>query len=250
MKILIADNDPLAIKYIYHLLQQIYTDCQPLYYEANNGKDAITICHKHHPDLVLIDIKMPIIGGIEATIQMQKMEQPPAIIFCTDYENLAHEAFDVHTTGYLLKPIKKESLERILHNASQPNRLQKDKIIHKPSLQNDKHHIAVPSLKGVELIPVDEILYFMADNKYVTVYHMKSGYLSETLMNKTLKNIEKNHISRFIMIHRNTLISRNAIKSLIRNNSGRYFIKLKNLSETIPVSRRHVRMVKHIMDKL
>ena len=250
MKILITDDEPLARERLRHLLQQINGDYQSLDHEACNGEEAVRFCHQYQPDIVLLDIQMPVLGGIEAAAQIRKAEQPPAIIFCTAYDDRALDAFDVQADGFLLKPIRKQELQRALRQAAQPNRLQMATILHQPAHENDKNHIAVTTLRGVELIPVNDTLYFMADSKYVTACYMKAGQISEIILDETLKTLEKLYTPQFIRVHRNALVSRKAIESLIRHHSGHYFIKLKELPTPIAVSRRHVSQVKGIMGNL
>ena len=104
MKILIADHEPLARQRLRGIINQ-FEHFTVLASEAGNGQDAIDLCHQHQPDIVLMDIPMPVMGGLEAAQRIGTMEQPPAVIFCTDRDEHALAAFHAQAVGYLLKPV-------------------------------------------------------------------------------------------------------------------------------------------------
>ena len=244
MNVLIVDDEPLARERIRYLLGRL-DGFMALERDTGNGREALELCNQYQPDIVLMDIRMPGMGGIDAAIYMSRMENPPAIIFCTAYDNHALEAFEAQAVGYLLKPIRLDELKKALDRAQKVNRLQLaalDKDLSKPG----QGHIAAKTLRGIELVPLTEVLYFMADSKYVTVHHAKG----EVLIDDPLKSLEEKHCDRFVRIHRNALVCREAIESLSRDDKGHSFIHLKGVEKPLSISRRHVPSIKKIMQSL
>ena len=245
MNVLIVDDEPLARERLRHLIQRT-ENFMALEQEASNGRDAISLCSQFHPDIILLDIRMPVMGGLEVAQCIAQMEKPPAVIFCTAYDNHAVEAFEAQAVGYLLKPIRQSDLERALERASKLNRVQLASLVDQLPRQHNEGHIAAKTLRGIELVPLNDVLYFMADNKYVTVHHRHG----EVLIDEPLKTLEESHSQHFIRIHRNALVRRDAIESLSRDEKGHCFLHLKEVSEPLPISRRHVSGIKKIMHSL
>ncbi|MFK0572537.1 LytR/AlgR family response regulator transcription factor [Endozoicomonas sp.] len=245
MNVLIVDDEPLARERLRYLISR-FDNFMVLEHEASNGRDAIELCSQYQPDIVLMDIRMPVMDGLEAARHISTMAKPPAVIFCTAYDNHALEAFDAQAVGYLLKPIRQEDLNQSLQRASKLNRLQLAWLNDHLPEDKEQGHIAARTLRGIELVPLNDVLYFMADNKYVTVYHRHG----EVLIDDPLKELEENHNQHFVRIHRNALVRRDAIESLSRDDKGHCFIHLKEVSERLPISRRHVPLIKKIMQSL
>lgn len=245
MKILITDDEPLARDRVRHLLSRM-EGYQPIEQDASNGLEAIELTRQYQPDIVLMDIRMPMMGGLEAAGHLAGMERPPAIIFCTAYDNHAIEAFDVQAIGYLLKPVKAEDLQRSLNRASKVNRAQMNRLQDSLSDNGSRSHISAKTLKGIELIPLDSIYYFMADSKYVTVYH-ENG---ETLIDDPLKDLEAEFASGFVRIHRNALVRKSLIERMLRDENGHYSIQLTHVDKPLSVSRRHVSLMKKVMQSM
>lgn len=245
MKILITDDEPLARDRVRHLLSRI-DGFQAIELDAGNGLEAIELTKQYQPDIVLMDIRMPVMGGLEAAHHLADMEHPPAVIFCTAYDTHAIEAFQVQAVGYLLKPVKLEDLHRSLELAGRTNRAQ---ISHLQELMPDteaRNHISAKTLKGIELVPLENIYYFMADSKYVTVYHEKG----EILIDDPLKELEAEFDAQFVRIHRNALVRKSLIERMLRDENGHYSIQLNHVEKPLSVSRRHVPLMKRIMQSM
>ncbi|WP_257284549.1 LytTR family DNA-binding domain-containing protein [Endozoicomonas sp. SESOKO1] len=245
MNVLIVDDEPLARERLRHLIGRI-DNFMVLEHEASNGRDAIDLCSQYQPDIVLMDIRMPVMGGLEAARYISSMDKPPAVVFCTAYDNHALEAFDAQAVGYLLKPIRQEELNQALQRASKLNRLQLAWLNDHQTEHREQGHIAAKTLRGIELVPLGDVLYFMADNKYVTVHHRHG----EVLIDDPLKTLEEDHGQHFVRIHRNALVRRDAIESLSRDDKGHCFIHLREVAEPLSISRRHVPLIKKIMQSL
>jgi two-component system response regulator AlgR len=124
MKLLIVDDEAPARDRLRRLLGEI-DDCE-IVAEAGNGEEALSCCSEWQPDIVLLDVRMPGLSGIEVARHIDSLEDPPAVIFTTAYDQYAVEAFETEAVGYLLKPVRKEKLAHALRHAARvsPSRVQ------------------------------------------------------------------------------------------------------------------------------
>ena len=242
MKVLIVDDEQLARDRLARMLTDM--NGYEVVGQAANGMQAIERCESTQPDVVLLDIRMPGMDGLEAARHMAGMEQPPAVVFCTAYEEHAIEAFKVQAVGYLLKPVRRDDLSAVLSSATRTNRAQLTALAHEEGAQ--RTHISARTRKGIELVPVDEVRYFQADQKYVTMRHPGG----ELLIDETLQELETEFGSRFIRVHRNALVSTKYIEGLERNEEGQYQIRLRDVPVGIDISRRHVSSIRRYIQKL
>lgn len=245
MKILIADDEPLARERLARLIEAL-PNCHLLPEQASNGQQALELCEKLQPDVLLLDIRMPALDGLEVAAKLAKQPQAPAVIFCTAHDEFALDAFQVNAIGYLVKPVRIEPLAQALRQATRLSQSQMAALSSSSGSQSQRSHISSKTHKGLELIALQDIYYFMADQKYVSVYHNKG----ETLIDEPLKALEEefNHI--FTRIHRSILVNTQQIESLQRNDNGAYQLKLRDTQNLLPVSRRHVSAVRSLMGRL
>jgi two-component system response regulator AlgR len=240
MKILIVDDEKLARDRLSRLLTELNNDS--VIFEAENGLVALEQTEQHAPDIVLLDIRMPGMDGIETANRLAQIDTPPAIIFITAYDEYALAAFDSQAVAYLLKPVRKEKLNKALQSAQRLNRAQLQSI---KSISNapEKQHLSVRIHSGLRQIELDDIYCFQADQKYVTVKY-KEG---EVLIEDSLKNLESRYPDYFIRVHRNALISKQQLKAIRKDQQGRYLAELKDCPDKIEVSRRHVALVRKFL---
>lgn len=231
MNVLIADDEQLARSRLVSMLAEL--GGYKVVGEAGSGQEVLQQCHVLKPDIVLLDIRMPGMDGLEAARELMKIQPPPAVIFTTAYNDYAIKAFDLHAVGYLLKPVHKEKLAEALAGASTLNRMQLAAIS-----ENDegtgRNHVSVKVRGNIRLIPVDEIIYFHAEQKYVTVCHVGG----EDLMDESLKQLEDEFGDRFIRIHRNALVARQQLMGLEKKPGGKTCVVLKDSDHRLEVSRR------------
>ncbi|MCL6416130.1 LytTR family DNA-binding domain-containing protein [Aestuariirhabdus sp. Z084] len=245
MKVLLVDDEPLARD----RLRRMVDDCdgyEVLDEEACNGQEAIALVQRFNPDVVLMDIRMPGMDGMEVARHLCALRTPPAVIFCTAYGEYAIEAFEVQAVGYLLKPVRQEALLKALESASVANRIQLAALSRQQDDSGQRCHISARTHKGIELIPLADVICFVADNKYVTVRHTGG----EVLIDDTLKELEAEFGERFARIHRNALVACAAIDRLERTGEGHYQLFLSGQDEPLQVSRRHVAATRRLMQKL
>lgn len=243
MKVMIVDDERPALIRLSGMLEDNpdYQVCC----EASNGLEAVKLAEETHPDIVLLDIRMPGMDGLEAARHLAEMDQPPAIIFTTAYGEHALEAFETHAVAYLLKPIRREKLLEALKKAAKPNKAQLSEIA--SETQKDKRtHICARVRGNLELIPLIDIYFFYADQKYVTVRH-KNG---EVLIEEPLKSLEAEFGDEFLRVHRNALVAIGLVCGMDKTPEGRFHVRLKGMDETLEISRRHVPQVRSFLKGL
>ncbi len=245
MKILIADDESLARERLALLLKEINPEYQQI--EASNGLETIEQVNEEEPDIVLMDVRMPGMSGLEAAHHLMNCETPPAIIFTTAYDEYALQAFESRAVDYLLKPIRKERLEKALEHCSKLNKLQLEQLGQQNQEVSYRTHISAQIRGTILLIPIKDICCFLADHKYITIRYNKEGVLAETIIEDTLKSLEEEFSSLFLRIHRNALIRKDKIEALEKQQDGRILLKLKKLPEGLEVSRRHLSSVRKLM---
>jgi len=238
MKILIVDDELLARQRIADMLADISSKYIVL--EAGNGLDALKLAEQEKPDTVLMDIRMPIMDGIESAFHMATLTPPPAVIFTTAYDEHAVRAFEANAIDYLLKPVRAERLRQSLEKAELINRSLINRYMAARETKSARTHLSAISQGKILLIPVQEIQCFKADQKYVTV-HWASR---QTLIDDPLKELEGEFPETFLRIHRNALVSLTHITALEKAGDGTYQVVVRGLDEKLAVSRRHIAAIK------
>ena len=231
LRVLIVDDEPPARERLRQLLEEI--GGVQIIAEAATGSDALEQAARHVPDVVLLDVRMPGADGIETARHLSVLEEPPAVIFTTAYDQYAVNAFETRAVGYLLKPVRRDKLAAAL---AQAGRLTRPQLLRLAAAAGTSRrtHIAARRREQVRLIPLAEILYFQADQKYTTVRHVHG----EDLIEESLRALEEELGERFVRIHRNTLINADHLQSLERSGDGRYSVLLRGSALLLPVSRR------------
>ncbi|RTZ72671.1 MAG: DNA-binding response regulator [Gammaproteobacteria bacterium] len=237
MKILVADDEALARDYLVSLVRQLGEPYE-VAGEAANGREAVARCEADPVDLVLMDIQMPGMDGLEAVRRIAQMPVPPAVIFTTAYAEHALPAFEVNGAGYLLKPIRPEKLKEALEKVTQVTRplLGREEI--RPELW-----ITARFRGNLERIPFSSVYYFRAESKYVVVRH-EGG---EALIEESLKRLEKRFGERLLRVHRNALVVPERIAGLERGPEGSMVLAFDGIDDRIEVSRRHLPQVRRLL---
>lgn len=247
MRILVCDDEDLARERLVRLLRDV-EDCEVVG-EAENGQDALEKVDILEPDLILLDIRMPVMDGIACAEALAQLDSPPAVIFITAFDEHALAAFQVEAVGYLLKPVRREQLNEALARAARLNRAQLQQIKDKlpaNGKSDARQNIAARTHRGMELIAINDIYYFLADQKYITVRHSKG----EILIDETLKDLEEEFGSRFLRVHRNALLAPQFLDGLEVNTAGQNFVRFKGIADKLLVSRRHLAHLREIMQSL
>ncbi len=241
MRVLIVDDEPLARSRLARLLQRQGNG--EVVAEASNGQQAIEAFQQYHPDVILMDIRMPVMDGLTAARSISDSDEPPAIIFCTAYSDYALDAFDASAVDYLLKPVSREALRLSLEKARRLTKVQISSLAE--SVGEQRSHISAKTARGIELVALSEVRYFIADHKYVTVVHGDG----EVLIDDPLKELEQEFGQAFIRIHRNALVAVAHIQGLEKIEAG-HRLKLKDIAEGPLVSRRHLPDIRKLLQTL
>ncbi|MGH8496060.1 MAG: LytR/AlgR family response regulator transcription factor [Gammaproteobacteria bacterium] len=231
MNVLIVDDEPPARERLARLLDEL--DGWSVTGEAGNGQEALDFCARERPDVVLMDIRMPGMDGVEAARHLSVLEQPPAVIFTTAYDEYAVDAFEAQAIGYLLKPVRLPRLERALAHARRLSRPQLTKLDSTARVQ-PRGHICARVRDELRLIPIRDVLYFTADQKYVTVRHRRG----EELIDESLKDLEAEFPDSFARIHRNALVAVAHLEAIEKTAEGAYVARIKGCDAQLAVSRR------------
>lgn len=224
IKALLIDDEPLARSILKEYLKE-YTQLVVVQ-ECNDGFEAMKAIHEHQPDLIFLDVQMPKISGFEL---LEILENPPAVIFTTAFEEYAIKAFEQHAVDYLLKPISKsrfaKAVDKYLANPShQKNNTQK--LVESQELsRNFIERVLIKNGTTLKIIPTDKIIYLAADDDYVNVHTDEGSYLN----NKTLTYFEKNlDPSSFVRVHRSYIVQIDQIKRIEPYEKDSYRAVLKN----------------------
>ncbi len=244
MKILIVDDEQLARERLVDLITEI--DTQHELIEASNGAEAIEKHTEQQTDLLLLDIRMPVMDGLETASHLCKLDNPPAVVFTTAYGDHALEAFEADAVDYLLKPIGLERLATALEKSQTLQHGRTTTTLAKENSPTTRTHLSAKSRLGLKVVPVTDLLYFKAEQKYVSAVYSDG----ELVLDEPLKSLEEEFGDRFIRIHRNTLVAVRAIDSLQRDASGNHNLSVRGITESLAVSRRHLSQVKKTIKAL
>lgn len=242
MRILVVDDETLARDRLKRMLAVI-NGCEWVG-EAANGVEAIERVRLLTPDLLLLDIRMPGMDGLEAASHLAQLEEPPAVVFCTAYEEHAIDAFNLQAVGYLLKPVRKERLEQVLANAKRVNRAQLQALSQADGSR--RTHISTRTHKGLELIAVDDVRFLQADSKYVTIRHGRG----EVLVDESLRDLELEFGDMFVRIHRSALVGVRFITGIEKGADGQHRLRLRDVEISLDISRRHLPDVRKLVKGL
>ncbi len=231
LRVIVVDDEPPARERLAQLLSEL-PDIE-LAGSAASGDEALRLADRLRPHVILMDIRMPGMDGLEAARHLAGFPEPPAVIFTTAYDEHALEAFDVRASGYLLKPIRADRLREALDRASQPTRAQLSQIADGPG-SGRRTQIAARVREELRLVPVADVLCFVADQKYTTVRY-RGG---EVLIEEPLKALEDEFGPEFLRVHRNALVAVEQIEAIERDDDGRAQVRLRHEGGHVPISRR------------
>lgn len=244
MKTLVVDDEALARERLVDLLGDIANI--EVVGEAGDGREAIEAVERLRPDLVLMDIRMPRMDGLEAARHLGRFEHAPAIVFCTAYDEHALAAFDANAVDYLVKPIRADRLRAAIERAGRFSRDTAIALDRGDAGRRERSHLCARVRGNLVLVPITEIDYLLAEDKYVIVHHAGS----EVLIEEPLKALETEFGDRFVRIHRNCLVALSRLTGLARTSDGRVLARLENVSAELEVSRRNLPSIRKLVRSL
>ena len=233
MKLLIVDDEALARERLAAMLSA-FPDCEVVG-EAANGREAVEKAVELKADTLLLDIAMPLMDGLEAAHHLAQLQPPPTVIFCTAYDEHALAAFEAAAVDYLVKPVRPERLAAALERA----RRHRSGAAPPPALpapERQRSHLSARLRGSLRLIPIEDVYYLQAEEKYVVVYHARG----EDLIEESLKSLETEFAERFVRIHRNCLVANDEFLELRRLADGQVQAVLLHGKLPLEVSRRCV----------
>lgn len=204
--------------------------------EAGSGLEARERVPELTPDVLLLDISMPGLDGLELAAELKRLDAPPAVIFCTAYEEHALEAFDFDAVDYLVKPVNAERLGQAL-----------DRARRFLGMERAEAFLAATLGGSTELIDLNDVACLVAEDKY-TVAHL-AGQKKNLMINHSLTEIEASHPGRFLRVHRNTLVTRTRVRGLERGEDGMQVI-VEGCTLRPVVSRRQLPVVRRLLKEM
>lgn len=247
LQILIVDDETPAR----NRLRDLLTDCATelpttVVGEAANGVQALQLLECMAVDVVLLDIRMPVMDGLELAQHLGRLETPPAVVFATAYDSYAIQAFELNAIDYLLKPVRSERLVTALRKAQAINPATAAMLRQQHS--EARRFFSACERGRILLVPVEEVIYLRAEQKYVAARTLTHTYL----LDESLINLEQEFGETFVRVHRNCLVARTAIEGFVIRSGGEsesaepagWVVLLKGLEETLPVSRRQYAVIR------
>lgn len=239
MNALVVDDEKLARQNLTILLSK-RQDVHRVY-EAKDGLQAIELAKRHQPDLIFLDIEMPIKNGIEVAEELMGFA---AIIFVTAYDNYAIQAFELNAVDYLLKPYDddrfNQATDRAMIRVNRPKQPDLKALVEVLETMNGERHtryksrLVVKDPGKIRLLPVDQVEYVMGSGNYVEIHMQDSSHF---LHRETMFSIENQlNPSSFVRIHRSAIVNVSFIREVLHNERGDYRVKV-NSGQEIPVSR-------------
>jgi len=252
IKAIIADDEKQLRSHLKSMLSKVWPDLI-ICGEARNGREALELIEKHRPDIAFLDIRMPGLSGMEVA---GKVAGSCWVVFVTAYDQYAIEAFENEAIDYLLKPVTRERLEKTARRLKEQidsytkppvdfSEIVNKLIVNLQDMETPGYlqWLKVQKRDGIRLIPVDEVYYFKASDKYTMVI-TKEG---ESLIRKPIKDLaDELDPDKFWRVHRGTIVNAGCISEVSRSLTGRSVIRLKDLPETLTVSRSYVHLFKQM----
>jgi two-component system response regulator AlgR len=251
LRVFLADDEAPARARLKELLADIRgTLGTAIAGEAGNGLEVIEKLPASGAQVLLLDIQMPGMGGIELARHLAGLENAPAIVFVTAHDRHAVEAFELNAIDYLMKPVRAERLAAALKKAAASGPATRERLEKAGQQANAgaREFFSVTERNRIALIPVVDVVYLKAELKYVTL-KTKAG---EHLIEEPLVAIEREFAERFIRVHRNCLVARAAIRGFERtaepgDDDPHWSVVLEGVAERLPVSRRQWAAVKSVL---
>jgi two-component system, LytTR family, response regulator AlgR len=247
LRVFIADDEPPARERIKELLGDLRDDCPTeIVGEAVNGLEVLERLPASGAEVLLLDINMPGLSGLEVARHLAHLEAGPAIIFVTAHEAHALEAFELNALDYLLKPVRAARLGAALRKAQLAGPPARESLERAHS--GPRAHFSIVERNRIQLVPIAAVVYFKAELKYVTMRTLEREYIIE----ESLVSLEKEFAETFLRIHRNCLVARAAISGFERaagstEDESHWEVVLEGVPERLPVSRRQWSEVREVI---
>lgn len=246
LRVFIADDEELARERVKALLADVAAELPTeVAGEAANGLEVLERLPGAGARVLLLDIQMPGMAGLEVARHLARLPEAPAVIFVTAHERHAVEAFELNALDYLLKPVRAPRLAAALKKAAAAGAAPLASL--ERASGRAREYLCVAERNRISLVPVRDVVYFKAELKYVTL-RTRAG---EHLIEEALVQLEKEFAERFVRIHRNCLVARDAIRGFERagtlEDEPHWEVVLEGVDERLPVSRRQWQAVRELV---
>ena len=246
LKVFIADDEVPARERMKELLGDIAAQlATAVVGEARDGLETLEAVPGSGAQVLLLDIQMPGMGGLEVARHLVALEQPPTVVFVTAHDRHAVEAFELNALDYLLKPVRAERLAAALRRAASGAAPGREQLAR--AAANAREYLSIAERNRIVLVPIRDIVFLRAEQKYVTLRTREREYLLE----EALVSLEREFAERFMRIHRNCLVARAAIRGFERGADGeeesQWLVALEGIDERLPVSRRQWPLLKELV---
>ena len=262
LRVLVVDDEPLARARLHTLLGDCTAPQALMVGEAADAAQTLDALTHLQCDLVLLDIHMPGVDGLALAEALRTMRPAPAVVFVTAHAEHAVRAFELEALDYLTKPVRLERLQQALHKVARQAGAGLASAVASTSAQR-LHHVHAPLARPVpsvsteflviqersrtERVPLSDVLYFKAEQKYVTVRTTQRSYLLDVALN----DLEAKYADHFLRIHRNALVARRSMRALEKHHDAEegevWTLRLDGLSERLVVSRRQLSAVRELL---
>ena len=239
LRVLLVDDEALARSRLRVLLADCHAPAAEVLAEAANAEQALTAIKQLAIDVVLLDVRMPGMSGVQLAQTFASMAQPPAVVFVTAHAEHAVQAFEVAAVDYLTKPVRLVRLQQALQKVERIVQVSKGL---QPDLTGEV--LIIQDRGRTERVPLAEVLYLKAELKYITVRTAKHSYILDGALNE----LEEKYAAHLMRIHRNALIARRAVRALVKHfdaDEGEgWAVRLNGMDELLAVSRRQLSAVR------
>ncbi len=236
LKILIIDDEAPARNRLRRMLAEL-----PEVYvtgEAATGQEALKLIPLKLPDVLLLDISMPGLSGMELAKMLQKQGSAPAIIFCTAWSDQAVDAFECDAVDYLVKPVRAERLVLALDKAR--------RFLARSDSDADGSFLRSTLGGKVRLLPMAEVIYLSSEDKYTMAVYQGG----KMVINQSLLDLENEHADILVRVHRGALVIKKRIRGLEKTRGGRHFLQLDGCEDRPQVSRRNLPAIRKLIREL
>ena len=242
LQVLIVDDEPLARRRLRALLADCREPEAVAASEAGSAAQALALAQHQRFDVALLDIHMPGADGMQLAAALRGLAQPPLVVFVTAHAEHAVAAFELEAVDYLTKPVRLARLQSALQKAERMAQLSRG-----PAADSAQEWLLISERGRTLRVPLSEVLYLKAELKYVTVRTAGASYL----LDASLSQLEERHAARFLRVHRNALVARNAIRALVRQHDAEegegWAVRLAGIDEALMVSRRQLGAVREAL---
>jgi len=229
IKTIIIDDEPLAAGVVQEFLE--YFEEFEVLAICSDGFQGLKAIQKYEPDLIFLDVQMPKITGFEL---LELLDEPPAVIFTTAFDEFAVRAFDAMAIDYLLKPFSQKrfikAIGKYLQQAGNSSSQDRSRI---SELAEKRNRLVVRVKNEIKIIPTHEVSYFEAEDDYIAIHTSEGRYLKKMTMKSLEEALDP---LKFTRVHRSYMINLNQIANIEPYERDNYLVKLRNGSQ-VPVSK-------------